>query len=138
MWAAETTARSRLYTAQPMPSPLALVLGNERIGVDTHVLSEADAVVALPMRGFKNSLNVATARAPSSFGRPCGSGSSGVGALGDRTYKIAFGIPGRTSLVDSSPSLPQPPGRRAKDCRRFYYSVIPPVAKTARQDHASF
>ena len=29
-----------------MPSPLALVLGNERIGVDTHVLGEADAVVA--------------------------------------------------------------------------------------------
>ena len=61
VWAAETTEHSRLYTAQPMPSPLALVLGNERIGVDTHVLGEADAVVALPMRGFKNSLNVATA-----------------------------------------------------------------------------
>tara|TARA_B100000795_G_scaffold264786_1_gene245706 strand:+ start:958 stop:1203 length:246 start_codon:yes stop_codon:yes gene_type:complete len=61
VWAAETTARSQLYTAQPMPSPLALVLGNERIGVDTQVLDEADAVVALPMRGVKNSLNVATA-----------------------------------------------------------------------------
>ena len=44
-----------------MPSPLALVLGNERIGVDTQVLDEVDAVVALPMRGVKNSLNVATA-----------------------------------------------------------------------------
>lgn len=61
VWAAETTARSRLYTALPMPSPLALVLGNERIGVDTQVLDEADAVVALPMLGVKNSLNVATA-----------------------------------------------------------------------------
>lgn len=61
VWAAETTARSELYTAQPMPAPLALVLGNERTGVDTKVLDEVDAVVALPMLGVKNSLNVATA-----------------------------------------------------------------------------
>ena len=61
VWAAETTARSRLYTALPMPSPLALVLGNESIGVDPHVLDEVDAVAELPMLGVKNSLNVATA-----------------------------------------------------------------------------
>ena len=61
VWAAETTSRAQLYTASPMPAPLALVLGNERTGVDTRVLEEADAVVALPMLGVKNSLNVATA-----------------------------------------------------------------------------
>lgn len=64
VWAAETTARSVRYDAralQPWPRPLAIVFGNEVIGVDTEVQSECDALVCLPCHGVKNSLNVATA-----------------------------------------------------------------------------
>ena len=35
MWAAETTSRSELYSNVSWPQPLAIVLGNELIGVDT-------------------------------------------------------------------------------------------------------
>ena len=61
VWAAETTARSRRYDEAPMPQPLALVFGNEVIGVDTQVQECCDALVVLPCYGVKNSLNVATA-----------------------------------------------------------------------------
>ena len=46
-----------------LPQPLALVLGNELIGVDTQVLDACDGVVSIPMFGVKNSINVATAGA---------------------------------------------------------------------------
>ena len=64
VWAAETTARSVRYDARalrPWPRPLAIVFGNEVIGVDTEVQEECDALVCLPCHGVKNSLNVATA-----------------------------------------------------------------------------
>lgn len=64
VWAAETTARSVRYDARalrPWPRPLAIVFGNELIGVDTEVQHECDALVCLPCHGVKNSLNVATA-----------------------------------------------------------------------------
>ena len=38
--------------------PLALVLGNEALGVSPEVLSECDAIVSLPMAGAKTSVNV--------------------------------------------------------------------------------
>ena len=38
--------------------PLALVLGNEALGVDPRVLAECDGVVSLPMAGAKTSINV--------------------------------------------------------------------------------
>ena len=43
--------------------PLALVLGNEALGVDEEVLKECDAVVRLPMLGVKGSVNVANCAA---------------------------------------------------------------------------
>lgn len=43
--------------------PLALVLGNEALGVDEAVLRECDSVVRLPMRGTKSSVNVANCAA---------------------------------------------------------------------------
>ena len=58
VWAVETTQGARLYTDGHMPTPLALVFGNEVIGVDTDVLRSCDAVVEIPMHGVKNSLNV--------------------------------------------------------------------------------
>lgn len=60
MWGVELAPSARsLYTAQA-PAPLALVFGHETAGIDPGVLAECDAVVAVPMLGRKNSLNVAT------------------------------------------------------------------------------
>lgn len=47
--------------AAALRPPLALVLGNELVGVDARVLAACDGVVHLPTFGVKNSLNVATA-----------------------------------------------------------------------------
>lgn len=41
--------------------PLALILGNEVSGLSQRVLKRADSVVAIPMQGRKESLNVAVA-----------------------------------------------------------------------------
>jgi tRNA G18 (ribose-2'-O)-methylase SpoU len=41
-------------------SPLAIVFGNELVGVDARVLARCDAIIHLPTFGAKNSLNVAT------------------------------------------------------------------------------
>jgi tRNA G18 (ribose-2'-O)-methylase SpoU len=43
--------------------PSALVLGNERFGLDPEVVAACDGCLAIPMFGRKNSLNVATAAA---------------------------------------------------------------------------
>jgi len=43
--------------------PLALVLGNEALGVSQPVLQACDAVVSIPVFGLKNSVNVAAAAA---------------------------------------------------------------------------
>lgn len=44
-----------------LPEKIAIVMGSEYAGVDPDVLDEADVIVALPMRGIKQSLNVAVA-----------------------------------------------------------------------------
>ena len=61
VWACETTSKSVALHNALLPSPVALVLGNELIGVDTQVLDICDGCVEIPMYGMKNSLNVATA-----------------------------------------------------------------------------
>lgn len=62
LWAMETTERSLCYaSAAPLPPRLALVLGNEEVGVDPAVLEMCDALVEVPTFGVKNSLNVASA-----------------------------------------------------------------------------
>lgn len=43
------------------PRPVALVFGNEVTGVGETVLARADRLAAIPMGGYKNSINVATA-----------------------------------------------------------------------------
>ena len=69
VWACETTARSEdlLAAAEPPPKPLALVFGHEEFGVHVDVLAAADAIVAIPTFGKKNSLNVANACAIAVF-----------------------------------------------------------------------
>jgi len=43
------------------PKPVVVVFGNEVNGINERVLRRCDAVVRIPMQGYKNSLNVATA-----------------------------------------------------------------------------
>ena len=58
----ETTERSQAYSTVAFPpGGVALVLGNEQIGVDTDVLAAVDGIVEIPTFGVKNSLNVASA-----------------------------------------------------------------------------
>lgn len=47
----------------PFPEVFTLVLGNEEYGVSEALLSRVSAVVQIPLWGFKNSLNVASAYA---------------------------------------------------------------------------
>jgi len=67
VWALETTSQSRCYTELDYPHPLALIVGNEALGIDREVLECCDQLVEIPMYGYKNSLNVAAASAVLSF-----------------------------------------------------------------------
>jgi 23S rRNA (guanosine2251-2'-O)-methyltransferase len=60
VWAAETTSRSKPYNSVAYPPELGIVFGNEALGVDRAVLEACDALIEIPLYGFKNSLNVAT------------------------------------------------------------------------------
>ena len=56
--AAEVTDGADLVWDHAFRFPLALVFGNEALGVDPRVLAECDGVVCLPMAGSKTSVNV--------------------------------------------------------------------------------
>mmetsp|Transcript_18505 Transcript_18505/g.55813 ORF Transcript_18505/g.55813 Transcript_18505/m.55813 type:complete len:194 (-) Transcript_18505:414-995(-) len=61
VWACETTSHAQVHWRSEMPRDgLALVFGNELIGVDVAVMNECDGFVKVPTHGVKNSLNVAT------------------------------------------------------------------------------
>ncbi|MFT5128926.1 MAG: 23S rRNA (guanosine2251-2'-O)-methyltransferase [Rhodothermales bacterium] len=57
--AIETVAGAPDIWDLPLQMPLALVLGNEALGIDPDALEACDAVARLPVFGSKNSLNVA-------------------------------------------------------------------------------
>jgi tRNA G18 (ribose-2'-O)-methylase SpoU len=59
--ALENTAASRDYRAFDYKFPLALVVGHEFDGIGPEILAQCDGIISLPMRGRKNSLNVAVA-----------------------------------------------------------------------------
>jgi len=61
VWAMETTSHSRPYTEVSYPKPVALLFGNEALGLDPQALEACDRIVEIPVFGFKNSLNVACA-----------------------------------------------------------------------------
>ena len=67
VWAAETTSESVPYCDAVFPDELAIVLGNEALGVSRDVLDRCDGLVEIPTRGYKNSLNVASACAVLGF-----------------------------------------------------------------------
>ena len=43
------------------PTPVAIVFGNEVTGINDRVMRHCDSAVRIPMLGYKNSMNVATA-----------------------------------------------------------------------------
>ncbi len=61
IWGAETTSHSKLYSSCEIPEKLAIILGNEALGISEEVLAQCDELVEIPTFGYKNSLNVATA-----------------------------------------------------------------------------
>lgn len=63
----ETIPESSDYKEFPWPEKGIVVLGNEEYGISEDVLRVCDDFVHLPMRGFKNSVNVANAFAVVAF-----------------------------------------------------------------------
>jgi tRNA G18 (ribose-2'-O)-methylase SpoU len=59
--AIEVTEDAVDHVAFEWPKPVAIVFGNEVTGINEKTLARCDNVVKIPMRGFKNSINVATA-----------------------------------------------------------------------------
>lgn len=55
-----------LFSAQ-LQEKTAWIVGNERFGIEPATLKLCDELVILPLRGFKNSLNVATALTAAAF-----------------------------------------------------------------------
>lgn len=58
VYALETSARAVPLAEVRFEFPAALLLGSERFGLDPDVVASADACVAIPGHGAKNSLNV--------------------------------------------------------------------------------
>jgi len=61
VFALETVAGAEAVHDVSFPSPCALLLGNERHGIEADLLSLCTAPVRIPCHGVKNSLNVAVA-----------------------------------------------------------------------------
>eukprot|EP01129_Flabellula_baltica_P012353 TRINITY_DN5571_c0_g1_i1.p1 TRINITY_DN5571_c0_g1~~TRINITY_DN5571_c0_g1_i1.p1 ORF type:complete len:123 (+),score=22.38 TRINITY_DN5571_c0_g1_i1:611-979(+) len=62
VYALETVEEAVNIYDQPFPKGgCALLLGNERYGIEANVLSLCDGIVSIPCRGVKNSLNVGVA-----------------------------------------------------------------------------
>ncbi len=59
--AVETMDNAVDYQEFCWPQPVAVVFGNEEHGVNDRVLRRCDAIVEIPMSGYKKSINVATA-----------------------------------------------------------------------------
>lgn len=65
--ALETVGGAAAVADVAWPFPCALVLGNERFGLDPEVVSLCDGAVRIPLCGRKNSLNVVTAFAVAAY-----------------------------------------------------------------------
>lgn len=63
LWAVEggEKAQSLFDGTAELTSPILLILGNERAGIDPHLLDLCDRVLSIPMYGRKSSLNVEVA-----------------------------------------------------------------------------
>lgn len=63
----ETARTATSVFAFSFRRPTALIVGNERFGLDAKTLAACDHLVVLPLAGLKNSLNVATALSAVAF-----------------------------------------------------------------------
>lgn len=59
--ALEKTKKSHLFNRTKYKFPLCLVIGHEINGVKDEILKKSDKIIHIPMKGEKESLNVATA-----------------------------------------------------------------------------
>ncbi|MCX5759738.1 MAG: TrmH family RNA methyltransferase [Candidatus Hydrogenedentes bacterium] len=59
--AIEVSPSAISHVVYPWPKPVAVVFGNEVLGIPEKTLAQCDAVVQIPMLGHKNTINVATA-----------------------------------------------------------------------------
>ncbi len=67
VWALETAENSSSLFETNFEGPTALVVGNERFGIEASALRLMDGILTLPMSGMKNSLNVSNALSVSAF-----------------------------------------------------------------------
>jgi len=58
-YAAELTKDAEDFQNIKYPNELAIVFGHEKRGIDKKILGQCDKKIKVPMRGFKESLNVA-------------------------------------------------------------------------------
>ncbi len=58
IYALETTTNAKSIFDILFKKPCALVLGNEALGISKEILKLADEIVSIPVKGWKNSLNV--------------------------------------------------------------------------------
>lgn len=63
----ETAGKAQPLFQYEFQKTTALLVGNERFGLDPKSLALCDALVELPLKGMKNSLNVATALSGAAF-----------------------------------------------------------------------
>ena len=59
--AVEQSSQAVDYKEFPVSGPTACIFGNEVTGIDKHTLDLVDHIIEIPMRGSKESLNVAVA-----------------------------------------------------------------------------
>lgn len=63
VFALETAEKAKILHSEYFPPNIAFMLGNEALGLSQEILQKADGVFRIPMRGWKNSLNVGMAAA---------------------------------------------------------------------------
>lgn len=61
IWALEQADNSADYREAKLTNPTALIVGNEVEGIEPEILNLCDRIIEIPMRGAKESLNVAVA-----------------------------------------------------------------------------
>lgn len=59
IWALETSQQSKTLGEVSLPNPMGIILGNERFGLDPKIMKLCHNTIKIPLRGFKNSMNVA-------------------------------------------------------------------------------
>ncbi|MCK9368355.1 TrmH family RNA methyltransferase [Candidatus Dojkabacteria bacterium] len=60
VWSVELTPKAVNYTKVKYPNEVAIIFGHETEGINKYTLEKSDKILSIPMRGAKNSLNVAT------------------------------------------------------------------------------